>query len=183
MTYYNDRICGCTRSHAFVPDTMSPLNNQPQYSEDALRDGPVIAGGDMGAYFPQVPAARGTAALYHEVTVPGLGLTLPGGVSIPTSASSAASSLGIDANSIIGPIVKQLEPTMNKVFDTYMPKVQSAVTSAVKSGIDQGVSQAWPTAEKKFQGLIEPYKKIGIGFGLVSVATLAGVIVLLSKSK
>jgi hypothetical protein len=167
MTYYQDEFAGFTRAHAFVPDTMSPLNNQPQYSEDALRDGPVIAGGNLGAYFAQVPAERGTAALYREITVPGLG-AIPG---IP----------GVDVNAIIGPIVQQLEPTMDRVFSKYMPRVESAVASAVKSGINQGVAQAWPTVERKAMAMVEPYRKVGIAFGLISVATLAGVAVLLVK--
>lgn len=167
MSYFNDRVPPMTRSHAFVPGTLSPINNQPQYSFDAIQDGPVIAGGPMGAYFSQVPSTRSAAVLYRQPIVPGLG-AIPG---IP----------GVDVNSIVQPIVAQLEPTMDSVFNRYMPRVESAVAGAVKNGINQGVSQAWPTVERKVNAMIEPYKKAGIALGLMTAATLAGVMVLLAK--
>jgi hypothetical protein len=169
MSYF--RIRARTRAHAFVPHTASPINNQPQYSWDAIPDGKHIAGGDMGAYFPTVPATREAGVLWREQTVPGLGAL---GLDIPGIGN-------LNVNSIIDPIVTQMEPAMDRVFNRYMPRVQTTVSSAVKSGIDQGVNAAWPNVERKVNTMIEPYKKVGIAFALVSVATLAGVMALLVK--
>jgi hypothetical protein len=169
MTYYNDRIRARTRAHAFVPHTASPINAQHQYSWDAIPDGNILAGGDLGAYFPMMgPAIRESGVLLREPTIPGLG------------------ALGLDfgnfnPSSIIDPIVGQLEPSMDRVFNRYMPRVEASVSSAIKNGINQGVDTAMPRVETKVNAMIAPYKKVGIAFGLISAATLAGVMILLTK--
>lgn len=194
MSYYNEKILARTRAHAFVPLTASPINNQPQYSFDAIEDGPIIAGGPLGAYFPEVPANRSAGVLWRQQTVPGLGAIVRRSPSahnaLGFSLSSAVPSL--DVNSIIGPIVNSLGPTINGALDTYMPRIQSTVHAAVKSGIDQGVKQASPLLQAELnKGVkqvlpllekeLEPYKKAGIALGIISAATLAGVITILLK--
>ena len=170
MSYFNDRIRARTRAHAFVPHTSSPINPQPQYSWDAIPDGKYLAGDDLGAYYPTAPqASREAGVLWREQTVPGLG-------ALGLDFGSA-----FDPNTIIGPVVQQLEPTMDRVFNRYMPQVQSTVANAVRTGINQGVDSAWPTVERKVNAMIQPYKRVGIAFGLVSAATLAGVMVLIAK--
>jgi len=193
MSYYNEKILARTRAHAFVPQTASPINNQPQYSFDAIEDGPIIAGGPLGAYFPEVPANRSAGVLWRQQTVPGLGAIVRRSPSVDYALGYSLPSVpSLDVNSIIGPIVDSLGPTINGALDTYMPRIQSTVTSAVKSGIDQGVKQASPLLQAELnKGVkqvlpllekeLEPYKKAGIALGIISAATLAGVITILLK--